>query len=138
MQLCCALAQHGLRTTALKRARVGQTWKDPSMGQCFYLGLHSSMFLERLGQKSCRAKVPRIFRIFVPDFLPNFPRKFPEFFVLYFSGNGDHKKSPNIPAIFQCQIPRQTQKNIYKVFLELRQSNERAVLCWKRFKGQND
>ena len=36
-----------------------------------------------LGQKSCRTKVPRIFRIFVPNFPPNFAPNFPgepEFF----------------------------------------------------------
>ena len=33
-----------------------------------------------LGQKSCRTKVPRIFRIFVPNFAPNFAPNFPRSF----------------------------------------------------------
>ena len=67
-----------------------------------------------LGQKSCRTKVPRIFRIFDPDFAPNFSPNFPRifwgFFVLRFVGNGDQKKFTKNPTIFQCKIPRQTRK----------------------------
>ena len=67
-----------------------------------------------LGQKSCRTKVPRIFRIFVPDFAPNFapnfPRIFQGFFVLRFVETGDQNNFTKNPAIFQCKIPRQTRK----------------------------
>ena len=68
----------------------------------------------RLGQKSCRTKVSRIFRIFVPNFAPNFAPNFPEFFEdfsCFISWETEtRKKSPEIPAIFQCKIPRQTRK----------------------------
>ena len=66
-----------------------------------------------LGQKSCRTKVSRIFRIFVPNFAPifapNFPRNVWGAFVLRFVGDGDQKKFTKIPAIFQCKIPRQVR-----------------------------
>ena len=80
-----------------------------------------------LGQKSCRTKVSRIFRIFVPNFAPNiapnFSRIFRGFFVLCFVGDGDPKKFTKNPRHFQCKIPRQTRKNIHKILLESRQSN---------------
>ena len=50
-----------------------------------------------LGQKSCRTKVLRTFRIFLPDFLPNFPPNLSRIFVLSFPGNVDHKKITNNP-----------------------------------------
>ena len=67
-----------------------------------------------LGPKSCRTKVPRIFRIFVPNFAanfaPDFPRIFRGVFVLRFVGNGDQKKFTKNPCLFQYKIPRQTRK----------------------------
>ena len=60
-----------------------------------------------LGQKSCRTKVPRIFRFFVPNFAPNFapnfPRIFREVFVLRFVGSGDQKKFTKNPRHFSMQ-----------------------------------
>ena len=81
-----------------------------------------------LGQKSCRTKVSRIFRIFVPNvapnFAPNFPRIFRGLFVLRFVGDGDQKNSQKNPRHFQYNIPRQTRKKkIHKILLESRQTN---------------
>ena len=47
-----------------------------------------------LGQKSCRTKVPRIFWIFVPNILPNFPN-FPE-----------------LSEEFSCFVPQETETTI--------------------------
>ena len=74
-----------------------------------------------LGQKSCRTKVPRIFRIFVPDFLPNFPPNFPRIFqgflVLRFVGNGDQKKFTKNPRHFSMQNSQaKTEKIFTKCF----------------------
>ena len=74
-----------------------------------------------LGQKSCRTKVPRIFRIFVPDFLPNFPPNFPRnfrgFFVLRFVGNGDQKKiHQKSPPFFNAKFQANTKKIFTKCF----------------------
>ena len=77
-----------------------------------------------LGQRSCRTKVPRIFRILVPNFLPkNFPRVFRGSFVLCFPGDGDHKKFTKNPLPFSIPNPQANTKTIHKVFLESRQSN---------------
>ena len=80
-----------------------------------------------LGQESCRTKVSRILRIFVPNFAPNFAfTEFFEDFSCFVSWETETRKnSPKIPAIFQCKIPRQTRKkNIHKIFLESRQSKK--------------
>ena len=74
-----------------------------------------------LGQKSCRTKVPRIFRIFVPnfapDFAPNFPRIFRGFFMLRFMGNGDQKKFTKNPRHFSMQNSQENTKKIFtKIF----------------------
>ena len=57
-----------------------------------------------LGQKSCRTKVSRIFRFFVPNFAPNFAPNFPRIFwgvfVLHFVGDGDQKKFTKNPRHF--------------------------------------
>ena len=75
----------------------------------FALGMVQRVRSEKLQNES----FPN-FRIFVPNFAPNFapnfPRIFRGLFVLRFVGDGDHKNSPKIPAIFQCKIPRQTRK----------------------------
>ena len=88
-------------------------------------GSHS--FSLSLGQKSGRTKVPRIFRILVPNFLLEFcsenSPKFKGIFMLRFPGNGDQKKITKNPRLFQCKIPRQMRKNIHKMLLESRQSN---------------
>ena len=59
------------------------------------------------GQKSCRTKVPRIFRFFVPNFAPNFALNFPRIFrgvfVLRFVGDGDQKKLTKNPCHFSMQ-----------------------------------
>ena len=78
-----------------------------------------------LGQKSCRTKVPRIFRIFVPNFAPNvapnFPRIFRGVFVLRFVGNGDQKKFTKNPRLFSIQ---NSQANTRKIFTNV--SGEQA------------
>ena len=67
-----------------------------------------------LGQNSCRTKVSRIFRFFVPDFAPNFalnfPRVFRGFFVLRFVGNGDQKKLTKNPRHFSMQNSQANSK----------------------------
>ena len=71
-------------------------------------------FLTSLGQKSCRTKVSRIFRIFVPNFCPEFCSEFFPNFSCFVSWETENRKnSPKIPAIFQCKIPRQTQKKVF-------------------------
>ena len=70
-------------------------------------------FPDWLGQKSCRTKVPRIFRIFVPNFAPNFPRIFRGVFVLCFVGIGDQKKFAKNPRLFSMQ---NSQANTKKIF----------------------
>ena len=85
-----------------------------------------------LGQESCRTKVSRVFRYFVPNFAPNFapncPRIFEDFPRFVSWETETRKNSPKISAIFLCKIPRQTrkkysEKNIDKILLESRQSN---------------
>ena len=53
-----------------------------------------------------------------PNFAPNFALKFsPEILCFVFWETETTKNSPKIPAIFQCQIPRQSdRKNSQKVF----------------------
>ena len=69
---------------------------------------------EYLGQKSCRTNVPRIFRIFVPDFAPNvapnFLRIFRGLFVLRFVGDGDQKNFTKNPRHFSMQNSQATSK----------------------------
>ena len=84
------------------------------------LGVSGSYFWARssynfLGQKSRRTVIPRIFfRIFVPDFAPNFSLSFPRIFwgvfVLRSWETEARKNSPKIHAIFQCNIPWQIRK----------------------------
>ena len=72
-----------------------------------------------LGQHSCRTKVPRISRVFVPNFAPNlapnFPRNFRGFFVLRFVGDGDQKKfTKNLRHVSMQKLPGKheiTKKN---------------------------
>ena len=70
-----------------------------------------------LGQKSCRTKVSRIFRIFVPglapNFAPNFPRICRGLFVLCFVGNGDQKKFTRNPRHFSMQNSQANTKRKY-------------------------
>ena len=81
-----------------------------------------------LGQESCRTKVSRIFRYFVPNFAPNFapnfPRIFPGLFALRFVGDGDQKKFTKNPRHFSMQNSQANpKKKIHKILLESRQSN---------------
>ena len=70
-----------------------------------------------LGQKSCRLKVPRIFKIFGPNFAPNFAPEFFEDFSCFVSWERQTRKnSPKIPAIFQWKIPRQIRKKYSQNF----------------------
>ena len=73
-----------------------------------------------LGQESRRTKVPRIFRIFVPNFAlnfaPNFPRNFRGLFVLRFVGDGDQKKFTKNPRHFSMQNSQANTKKIFTKF----------------------
>ena len=90
-----------------------------------------------LGQKSCRTKVPRIFRISVPRILPRillriFPEFFEDFSCLRFVGDGDQKKFTKIPAIFQCKIPRRTRKKYSQNSSGEQQSNVSLFIVFFR------
>ena len=66
-----------------------------------------------LGQKSCRRKVPRIYRIFVLNFVPNFA---PNLLRISLCFVFPWKRRPlkislRTPGIFHCQIPRQFRRN---------------------------
>ena len=67
-----------------------------------------------LGQNSCRTKVSRIFRFFVPNFAPNFALNFPRIFwgvfVLHFAGDGDQKKFTKNPRHFSMQNSQANSK----------------------------
>ena len=70
-----------------------------------------------LGQESCRAKVSRIFRYFVPsfapDFAPNFPRIVRRLFALRFVGDGDQKQKKNqqkSPSFLNAKFPGKHEK----------------------------
>ena len=73
-----------------------------------------------LGQKSCRTKVSRIFRIFVsnfaPNFAPNFPRIFRGLSVLRFVADGDQKKFTKNPRHFSMQNSQANTKKIFTKF----------------------
>ena len=90
-----------------------------------------------LGQKSCRTKVSRIFRFFVPDFAPNFapnfPRIFRGFFVLRFVGNGDQKKFTKNPRHFSMQNSQANSKKKSTKILESGQSKRMAFPFWEPF-----
>ena len=80
-----------------------------------------------LGQESCRTKVSRIFRYFVPNFPRSLHRIFPNFsrtFRASFRGRRRpekiHQKSP---PFFNVKFPGKHEKNIHKILLESRQSN---------------
>ena len=87
------------------------------------------VFVSVLGQKSCRTKVPRIFRIFVPNFAPNlalnFHRIFRGLFVLRFVGDGDQKRFTQNPRHFSMQNSQANTKKIFTKFVwrACRQSN---------------
>ena len=71
--------------------------------------------------ESCRMIGPRIFRIFVPNFAPNFalncPRIFWWVFVLRFVGNGDQKSFNKNPWRFSMQNSQASlKKKSTKVF----------------------
>ena len=89
-----------------------------------------------------------IFSNFRPEFWPEFCSEFSQNFPRTFRAScfvswetETRKKSPKIPAIFQCKIPRQTRKNIQKILLESRQSNNIAYgrkmrqywIIWRKF-----
>ena len=111
--------------------KIGATIQPPILG----LSDKSNVF----GQKSCRTKVSRIFRVFVPNFAPNFAQNFPRFFwgffVLCFVGNGDQEKiHQKNPPFFNAKLPGKHEKNIHKMFLESRQSNNvrsSAMRSWE-------
>ena len=98
---------------------------------------------EELGQKSCRTKLSRIFRMFVPSFAPNFApnflRIFRGLFVLRFVGDGDQKNFTKNPRHFSMQNSQaNTKKKIHKILLESRQSKEEdeglhSLLRWHVF-----
>ena len=76
--------------------------------------------LNELGPKSCRTKVPQIFRIVVPNFAPNFAPNFPLFFEefsCFVSWETEtrkiHQKSP---PFFNTKFPGKSEEKIHKVF----------------------
>ena len=84
---------------------------------------HPSTTLEN-GRKSCRTKVPQIFRVFVPNFAPNHASNFPifrGFFVLDIPNNRDHCKfTKKSPPFFNAikRYPRATSiKKCTRLFL---------------------
>ena len=81
-----------------------------------------------LGQKSRRRKVPRIFRMFIPNFAPqhapSFPRSFKRLFCALFPGVWRHLNLPRISAIFLCQMPGKSIERIHKSCLKSRQSDK--------------
>ena len=81
-----------------------------------------------LGQKRCRTKVARIYRIFILNFARILLQIF-EDFSCFISWEMEvaTKNSPRIPAIFQSKIPRQIRRKIHKHFLESRQGNRVAA-----------
>ena len=88
-----------------------------------------------LGQKSCRTKVPRIFRISVPNFAPNFAPNFPRIlrglFVLRFVGDGDQKKFTKNPRHFSMQnSPGKHEKIFTKFFWRAGK-----LTCWQNSEG---
>ena len=116
-----------LRPTAQERKRkigpkrkfwAGYPCEHPAKSFGLALQIDSSESPNSLGQESRSPKVPRIFRIFVPNFAPSFsPNFFPKFlrsFRASFRGEMETRKnSPKIPAIFKCKIPRQIRKKIF-------------------------
>ena len=78
--------------------------------------------------ESCRTKIPRIFRIFVPNFAPNFapnPRIFLRTFRASFRGRRKPEKiHPKSPPFFNANFPGKHKENIHKILLESRQSKE--------------
>ena len=91
---------------------------------------------ELSGQKSGRTQVPRISRIFVSNFLPNFAPKFPRnfrgVFVLRFPGNGDQKKFTKNPRPFSMQNSQANTKKIFtKFFWRAGKVMNSAFLAWE-------
>ena len=76
---------------------------------------------EVLGQKSCRTKVSRVFRTFVPNFAPIFSRTFRASFRGRRRPEKIHQKNP---PFFNAKFPGKHEKNIHKILLESRQSKE--------------
>ena len=62
-------------------------------------------------------KVPRSFRIFVPDFAPNFAPNFPR------GKRRPEKIHQKSPLFFNAKFPGKYEKMIHQNFLESRQSN---------------
>ena len=81
------------------------------------------------------------FSNFRPEFCPEFcseisPNFFEDFFVLRFVGDGDQKKihQKSLP-FFNAKFPGKHEKNIHKILLESRQSDNGRVRCqdaWER------
>ena len=81
----------------------------------------------QLGQKSCRTRVSRIFRIFRPEFCLEFCSEFTlnfEEFSCFVSWETETRKiHPKSPPAFNAKFPGKFEEKIYKSFLESRQSN---------------
>ena len=96
----------------LQEEHSGRTW-------CF-----PHIYPKNLGQKSCRTKVSRIFRIFLPNFAPKFSRIFRASFRGRRRPEKIHQKSP---PFFNAKFPGKHEKNIHKILLESRQSNKNLL-----------
>ena len=77
---------------------------------------------EFIGQKGYRTKSPGIFRAFAPSFAPT--DFFQDFSCIASWETETTKELQKIPASFQCQIPRQSERIIHKSFLDSGQANE--------------
>ena len=62
-------------------------------------------------RKVAERKFLEFFGIIVPNFAPNFPRFFWDFSCFISWETETTKNSPEVPAIFECQIPSQIWKN---------------------------
>ena len=99
----------------------------PSGPKCFCGSVPEKSGGNVVRSEKLQNETSRIFRICLPNILPNFPPNFPRlirgFFVLCFPRKRRPQKFTKIPALFQCQIPRQIRKkHLRKYFLESRQS----------------
>ena len=76
-----------------------------------------------LGQKSCRTKIPRIFRIVIPNFAPNFAPDFLRSFCASFRGKRRPEEiHPKSLPFLNAKLPGKSEEKIQKNFLESGQS----------------
>ena len=110
--------------------------------QSSYRHRQEGIFQNVLGQKSCRTKVPRIFRFFVPNFFPEFCSEFSPNFLRSFHASFRGKRRPEkihqkSPPFFNAKFPGKDENYIHKIYLESRQSKNVSapplvhMISWK-------